>query len=81
MAWNSLLIGPEDAKRLENRRPPKSVEKTQCGKVKERLSHLAWKTLRVSHFPTASTSAISVYLFTRESRSRLERYVVVGDFG
>jgi hypothetical protein len=41
----------------------KAVEKTRGGKVKNRLSHLAWKSRqhpRDSHFPTAS--AASVYM-------------------
>ena len=41
----------------------KAVEKTRGGKVKNRLSHPAWKSRqhpRDSHFPTAS--AASVYM-------------------
>jgi len=41
----------------------KAVDKTRAGKVKNRLSHLAWKSRqhpRDSHFPPAS--AASVYM-------------------
>jgi hypothetical protein len=48
MANLRLLSGAENPKSPENRRRPKAVEKTRCGKVKERLSHIAWKALRVS---------------------------------
>ena len=39
----------------------KAVEKTRDGKVKNRLSHRAWKSRqhpRDSHFPTASAAAV-----------------------
>src|SRR5215469_9658680 len=39
----------------------KAVEKTRAGKVKNRLSHRAWKSRqhpRDSHFPTASAAAV-----------------------
>src|SRR5215831_1514455 len=41
----------------------KAVEKTRSGKVKNRLSHLAWKSRqhpRDSHFPTASAASVSM---------------------
>jgi hypothetical protein len=44
----------------EKTRRPKAVEKAQGGKIKERLSHLDWKTCA---FPTASTATGCVYLF------------------
>jgi hypothetical protein len=34
----------------------KAVEKTRGGKLNCGVSHLAWKTLRLSRFPTAMTT-------------------------
>src|SRR5215467_6609653 len=46
---------------VKNLAARKAVEKARAGKVKNRLSHRAWKSRqhpRDSHFPTASTAAV-----------------------
>src|SRR5215469_9166841 len=46
---------------VKNLAARKAVEKTRAGKVKNRLSHRAWKSRqhpRDSHFPTASAAAL-----------------------